>query len=104
MFTTYKKISSLTKIEKRYEKLSEQLSEEQKKLDKINRKVEKHERIERINIKEETQLVNRIETEILNETKAPADIEIKLRKIKTTIFKTKFGMKLKSNKHWKDIE
>ena len=79
MFTTYKKISSLTKIEKRYEKLLEQLSEEQKKLDKINRKVEKHERIERINIKEETQLVNRIETEILDETKAPADIEIKLR-------------------------
>ena len=79
MFTTYKKISSLTKIEKRYEKLLEQLWEEQKKLDKINRKVEKHERIERINIKEETQLVNRIETEILDETKAPADIEIKLR-------------------------
>ena len=104
MFTTYKKISSLTKIEKRYEKLLEQLSEEQKKLDKINRKVEKHERIERINIKEETQLVNRIETEILDETKAPADIEIKLRKVKTAIFKTTFGVKLKSNKHWKDIK
>ena len=40
-------MSSLTKIEKRYEELLEQ----NKKLEKINPKIEKHEIIKRINIK-----------------------------------------------------
>ena len=66
-----------------------------KKLKKINQKLEKHEIIERINIKE-------IETEILNETKAIEEIETKLEKLKTVIMKKGFGTKLMSKKHWKD--
>ena len=60
-------MSSLTKTEKRYEELLEELSEEQKKLKKINKKIEKHEIIGRINIK-------KIESEILDETKALKEI------------------------------
>ena len=56
----------------------------------------------RINIKEETELVKRMETEILDETKPPEEIETKLRKVKITIFKKKFGMKLMGKKQWKD--
>ena len=44
-------MSSLTKMEKRYEELLQELLEEHKKLEKINKKIEKHEMIERINIK-----------------------------------------------------
>ena len=56
----------------------------------------------RINIKEETELVKRMETEILDETKPPEEIETKLRKVKITIFKKKFGIKLMGKKQWKD--
>ena len=41
-------MSSLTTTEKRYE----ELLEKQKKLEKINQKIKKHEILERINIKE----------------------------------------------------
>ena len=75
-------MSSLIKIEKRYEQLLDELLEENKKLEKINRKIEKHEIIERICIK-------KVESEILDETKALEEIE-------------GFGMKLMSRKHWKD--
>ena len=85
MFTTHKKKPSPTKIEKRYEQLLEKVLEEQNKLEKISNKIEKHEIIERINIKEETELVKRIETEILDETKALEEIRTKLRKVKTLI-------------------
>ena len=61
----------------------DELSEENEELEKINRKIEKHEIIERINIKE-------IESEILDETKALEEIEIKLSKLKTTIMKKRF--------------
>ena len=61
----------------------DELSEENKELEKINQKIEKHEIIERINIKE-------IESEILDETKALEEIEIKLSKLKTTIMKKRF--------------
>ena len=81
-------MSSLTKIEKRYE----ELLEEQKKLEKINNKIKKHEIIERINIKE-------IESEILDETKALEKIKTQLRKLETTIMKKGFGRKLMSKKH-----
>ena len=56
-------MSSLTKMEKRYEKLLKELLEEYKKLEKINQKIEKHEIIERINIQE-------TESEILDEKKS----------------------------------
>ena len=46
LFISYKK------IEERYEKLIEELLEEQKKLEKINKKIKKHEMIESINLKE----------------------------------------------------
>ena len=48
---------------------------EQKKLKKINSKINRHEMIERINIKE-------IAPEILDETKASEEIKAKLKKIK----------------------
>ena len=73
-----KKLSSLTKIEKRYE----ELLEENKKLEKINQKIEKHEIIEIINIKE-------IESEILDETKTLEKIITKLEKLEATIIKKK---------------
>ena len=44
-----------------------------KKLEEINKKIEKHEMLERISIKE-------IESEILDETKALEEIETKLEK------------------------
>ena len=73
-------MSRLIKIEKRYEEFLDELLEENKKLEKINKKIEKHEIIERINIKE-------IESEILDETKALEEIETKLEKLETTIMK-----------------
>ena len=53
-------MSYLTKMEGRYEELLEELLEEHQ-LEKINKRIETHEVIERINIKE-------IESEILDET------------------------------------
>ena len=70
-------------MEKRYEELLEELLEEHKKLEKINQKIEKHDIIERINIKE-------IESEILDETKAPEEIKTKLTEVETTTFKKRF--------------
>ena len=93
-------MSNLIKMEKRYEELLEKLLEEQKKLEKINQKIEKQEIIERINIKEETELVKRMETEILDETKALAEIETKLRKVKIAIFKKRFWNEI--DEHRKD--
>ena len=52
-------MSYLTKMEGRYEELLEELLEEHQ-LEKINKRIETHEVIERINIKE-------IESEILDE-------------------------------------
>lgn len=46
LFISYKK------IEERYEKLIEELLEEQKKLEKVNKRIEKHEIIERLDTKE----------------------------------------------------
>ena len=43
-------MSSLTETEKKYEELSEELLEEHKKLEKINKRIVKHEVIEMINI------------------------------------------------------
>ena len=92
MPTPYKEISSLTKIEKRYEELIEELLEEHKKLEKINQKIEQHEIKERINIKE-------IESEILDETKAFEEIKSQLRKLEKTVMKIGLRMKLTSKKH-----
>ena len=58
----------------------EELLEEHKKLEKINKKIDKYEIIETINIKE-------IESNILDETKALEEIKTKLRKVETKIFK-----------------
>ena len=91
-----KKLSSLAKIEKKI------LLEEHKKLEKVNKRKEKHEIIEIINIKEETELIKRMESEILEEAKALEKIEEKLRKLETKIMKTRFWNKLMSKKHWKD--
>ena len=57
--------------------------DENKKLQKINKKTEKHEIIESINIRE-------IESETLDETKALEEIETKLEKLETTIMKKRF--------------
>ena len=92
MPTPYKEISSLTKIEKRYEELVEELLEGHKKLEKINQKIEQHEIKERINIKE-------IESEILDETKAFEEIKSQLRKLEKTVMKIGLRMKLTSKKH-----
>ena len=82
-------MSSLIKIEERYE----ELLEENKNLEKIYQKIEKHEIIERINIKE-------IESEIPDETKVLEEIETELKKLETKIMKKKgFGIKLMSKKH-----
>ena len=43
-------MSSLTETEKKYEELSEELLEEHKKLEKINKRIVKHEVIEMIDI------------------------------------------------------
>ena len=43
-------MSSLTETEKKYEELSEELLEEHKKLEQINKRIVKHEVIEMINI------------------------------------------------------
>ena len=72
-----------------------------KKIEKINQKIKRHETIERINIKEETKLVKRIKADIIDETKALEDIGTILRNVKTAIFKKIFGMKLMSKKHLK---
>ena len=65
------KMLSLEKIGEIYEELSQELLEEQKELEKINKKIKKHGIIEWINIKE-------MESEILYETKALEKIERKL--------------------------
>ena len=52
---------SQTKLVKRCEELSVQFLEGTKKLEKINKKIKNHETKERANIKEETQLVKRME-------------------------------------------
>ena len=75
-------MSSLTKREKRYEELLEELLEEHKKLKQINQKIEKHD-IERTDIQE-------IESEILDETKVLEETKTKLRKIEPTIMKKRF--------------
>ena len=52
LWTSFKKKnSSLTKIEKRYEELLQEILEEHKKLGKINQKIKQHEITERLNIK-----------------------------------------------------
>ena len=58
-----------------------------KKIEKINQKIKRHETIERINIKEETKLVKRIKADIIDETKALEDIGTILRNVKTAILK-----------------
>ena len=60
---------------------------EQKKLKKINSKINRHEMIERINIKE-------IVPEILDETKASEEIKTKLKKVETTIMKRRLWKKI----------
>ena len=58
-----------TKIEEAYKELLEELLEEDKKLEKINKRIEKFEILERVDTKEKIKLIKRIETEILDETK-----------------------------------
>ena len=69
----------MTKYQKNYLK--------NKKIEKINQKIKRHETIERINIKEETKLVKRIKADIIDETKALEDIGTILRNVKTAILK-----------------
>ena len=76
-------MSGLMKIGKGYGELLDELREENKKLEEINRTTEKHEIIERFNIKE-------IESEILDERKAPEKIETKLEKLEIVIVKKRF--------------
>ena len=64
-----------------------------KKIKNINQKIEKHEIIEKSNIKEEAELLKRMETKILDETKAFEEIETKLRNLKTTMLKKWFWHK-----------
>ena len=65
-----KKVPNSTKIEEAYkEELLEELLEEDKKLEKINKRIEKFEILERADTKEKLKLIKRIETEILDETK-----------------------------------
>lgn len=45
-------MSSLTKMKERYVELLGELLEEQKKLEKVNKRIEKHEIIERLDTKE----------------------------------------------------
>ena len=63
--------------------------EKQKRLEKVYKRIDKHEILERINIKEEKELVKRMETEIFDETRALGEMKSKLRKVKTTILKKK---------------
>lgn len=62
LFTTYKKVPSLTKIRERYEELLKLLLEEQEKLKKINKRIKKIEIIGRTNIKEKMKLVKIMKT------------------------------------------
>ena len=64
-----------------------------KEIKNINQKIEKHEIIEKINIKEEAELLKRMETKILDETKVFEEIETKLRNLKTTMLKKWFWHK-----------
>lgn len=64
-----------------------------KKIKNIDQKIEKHEIIEKNNIKEEAELLKRMETKILDETKAFEEIETKLRNLKTTMLKKWFWHK-----------
>ena len=64
-----KKIPNSTKIEEAYKGLLEELLEEDKKLEEINKRIEKSEILERVDTKEKIKLIKRIETEILDETK-----------------------------------
>ena len=64
-----------------------------KKIKNINQKIEKHEIIEKNNIKEEAEFLKRMETKILDETKAFEEIETKLRNLKTTMLKKWFWHK-----------
>lgn len=64
-----------------------------KKIKNINQKIEKHEIIEKINIKEEAELLKRMETKMLDETKVFEEIETKLRNLKTTMLKKWFWHK-----------
>ena len=82
---------SLIKIEKSYDELLEELLEDHKKLEKINKRIEKFEILEKVTIKE-------IGSEIFDKTKLLEEIKTKLRKVKTTIMKKGFGMKLISKK------
>ena len=49
---TYKKMSSLTKMKERCVELLGELLEEWKKIEKANKRIEKHEIIKRLDIKE----------------------------------------------------
>ena len=62
MFTTYKKVPSLTKIRERYAELLKLSLEEQEKLKKINKGIKKIEIIGRTNIKEKIKLVKIMKT------------------------------------------
>ena len=68
--------SSLPKIKKRYEELLEEFLEH-KKLEKINKRIEEFEILERNDMKEEIELIKRIETKILGETKVLQETEFR---------------------------
>ena len=70
------------KIEKRYEQLLDEILEEQKKVEKINKKIKKHEIIQRLKMKE-------IEPKMVDETKALEELIRKLRKLNKKIMKKK---------------
>ena len=70
------------KIEKRYEQLLDEILEEQKKVEKINKKIKKREIIQRLKIKE-------IEPKMVDETKALEELIRKLRKLNKKIMKKK---------------
>ena len=72
--------SSLPKIKKRYEELLEEFLEH-KKLEKINKRIEEFEILERNDMKEEIELIKRIETKILGETEVLQETERKFRKV-----------------------
>ena len=88
-----------TKIEEAYKELLEELLEEDKKLEKINKRIEKFEILERVDTKEKIKFIKRIETEILDETKVFEETETKLRKVETTIMKKAFERNLMNKKH-----
>ena len=70
------------KIEKRYEQLLDEILEEQKKVEKINKKIKKHEIIQRLKMKE-------IEPKMADETKALEELIRKLRKLNKKLMKKK---------------